>query len=120
MKFVNSELLKDELLSCLEPLVKSHFNVRTVICDNHAANVSAFTKLLLQFGEDNESLFINFQSQKIYLFYDTVDLIKNVRNNLLIGKNGLYFHNSALLSFMMMLWKYLENCWMMLKKKIKN
>ena len=68
MTFINSELLKDELLNCLELLITGGFNVRTVICYNHAANVSTFTKLMLQFGEDNESLFINLQSQKIYLF----------------------------------------------------
>ena len=60
--FIKSELLKDELLNCLELLITGDFNMRPVICDNHAANVSAFTKLILQFGEDNESLFINFQS----------------------------------------------------------
>ena len=81
--FINSELLKDELLNCLQLSITGEFNVRTVIWDNHAANVSKFTKLILQFGEDNESLFIYFQSQKIYSFYDTVHLIKNVRNNLL-------------------------------------
>ena len=58
--FTNSELLKDELLNCLEFLITVGFNVRAVICDNHAANVSVFTKLILQFGEGNESLFINF------------------------------------------------------------
>ena len=69
VKFINSELLKDELLKCFELLVTTGgFNVRAVICGNHAANDSAFTKLILQFGEANESLFINFQSQKVYLF----------------------------------------------------
>ena len=74
--YINSELLKDELLNCLELLITGGFNVRAVIFDNHAANVSAFTKLMLQFGEDNESLFINFQSQMVYLFYNTVHLIR--------------------------------------------
>ena len=60
--FFNSELLKDGLLNCLELLITGGFNVRAVICDNHAANVSTFTKLILQFGEDNESLFINFHN----------------------------------------------------------
>ena len=64
--FINSELLKDELLNCLELLITGGFNVRAAICDNNAANVSAFTKLILQLGEYNESLFINFQSQKVY------------------------------------------------------
>ena len=64
--FINTELLKDELLNCLELFITGGFNVRAVICDNYVANVSTFTKLILQFGEDNESLFINFQLQKVY------------------------------------------------------
>ena len=96
--FINNELLKDELLNCLELLITGGFNVRAVICDNHAANVSAFTKLILQFGEDNESLFINFQSLKVYLFYDTVHLIKNVRNNL-FSKKRLVFPQFSFFEF---------------------
>ena len=88
--FIDSELLKDELLNCLELLITDGFNVRAVFCDNHAANVSAFTKLILQYGEDNEILFVNFQSQKVYLFYDTAHLIKDVRNNLLRQKRLVF------------------------------
>ena len=91
VKFINGELLKVELLKCFKLLVTTGgFNVRAVICGNHAANVSAFTKLILQFGEGNESFFINFQSQKVHLFYDTVHLIKNVRNNLLSKKRLVF------------------------------
>ena len=88
--FINSELLKDELLNCSELLIIFGFNVRVVICDNHEANVSTFTKLIFQFGDDNEIWFINLQSQKFYLFYDTVHLIKNVRNNLLSKKQLVF------------------------------
>ena len=99
VKFINGELLKDELLKCFELLVTTGgFNVRAVICGNHTANVSAFTKLILQFGEGNESLFINFQSQKVHLFYDTVHLIKNVRNNLL-SKKRLVFPQFSFFEF---------------------
>ena len=38
-------------------LMASGFNARAVICDNHAADTSPFTKLILQFGEDNKTLF---------------------------------------------------------------
>ena len=96
--FINSELLKDELLNCLELLRTGGFNVRAVICDNHAVNVSAFTKLILQFGEDNKSLFINFQLQNVYLFYDTAHLIKNVRNSLL-SKKRLVFPQFSFIEF---------------------
>ena len=57
--FINTEFLEDRL----ELLITGSFNVRGVICDNHTANVSTFTKFIMQFGEDNDSLFINFQLQ---------------------------------------------------------
>ena len=98
LTFINSELLKDKLLNCSELLTIFGFNVRVVICDNHAANVSTLTKLIFQFGEDNESLFINLQSQKFYLFYDSVHLIKNVRNNLL-SKKWLVFPQFSFFEF---------------------
>ena len=44
----------------------------------------------MQYGEDNEILFVNFQSQKVYLFYDTAHLIKDVRNNLLRQKRLVF------------------------------
>ena len=114
--FIKSELLKDELLNCLELLITGGFNVRPVICDNYAANVSAFTKLILQFGDDNESLFINFQSLKVYLFYSTVHLIKNVRNYLLSKKRLVFpqfsffeFNDDAIVNPAEMPWKLLHD-----------
>ena len=92
--FLNSELLKDELLNCLELLITGRFNMRADICDNHAVNVS-----VLQFGEDNESLLImRINKQKVYLFYNTLHLIKNVRNNLL-SKKQLVFQQFRFFEF---------------------
>ena len=89
--FINSELLKDELLNCLELLITGGFNVRAVICDNHAANVSAFTKLILQFGEDNESLFINFQWKLInkrFIYFTTPSILSKMLEITCLAKNG--------------------------------
>ena len=44
------------------------------------------------------SLFINFQLQKVYLFYEIFHLIKNVRNNLL-SKKRLVFLQFSFLEF---------------------
>ena len=43
---LNSDWLKSEILNLIEFLIKNSFNVRGVVCDNHASNVSSFTKLL--------------------------------------------------------------------------
>ena len=80
----------------MELLITGGFNIRAVICDHHAANVSAFTKLILQFGEDNESF--SFQSQKFYLFYGNDHHIKKVRNNLL-SKKRLVFPQFSFFEF---------------------
>ena len=45
VKFIISELLKDELLNCLELIITGDFNVSPVICDNHAANVPDIYKI---------------------------------------------------------------------------
>ena len=41
----NGQWLKSELLHCLNTLHKNEFNIRAVVCDNHASNVSAYRKL---------------------------------------------------------------------------
>ena len=43
-------------------------------------------------------MFTNFQSQKVYLFYDNVHLIKNLRNNLL-SKTRLVFPQFSVFEF---------------------
>jgi hypothetical protein len=88
------EWVKEEMLDCLKKLQESGFNVRGVVCDNHSTNVLAYKTLLKEFGQSPDDLFIILNGQKIYLFYDTVHLIKNVRNNLLNRKRFLFpeFH----------------------------
>ena len=88
---LNSDWLKSEILNLIQFLIKNSFNVRGVVCDNHGSNVSSFTRLLDTHGE-KKGLFINVKSQKIYLFFDTAHLIKNIRNNLL-NKKSLIFQN---------------------------
>ena len=73
----------DELISALH---KCGFNVRAVISDNHSTNVSAFGSLLKSYGmKDSPDTIIHpsRKNGKIYLFYDSVHLLKNIRNNLL-------------------------------------
>ena len=70
----------------LESLHKCGFHVRAVICDNHSTNVSAFSLLLKKYGIKDSPDAIKHPSRKegkIYLFYDSVHLLKNIRNNLL-------------------------------------
>ena len=64
--------------------------MRPIICDNHPSNVSAFKKLLECSNQDHDNLFMLYESRKFYLCFDTVRLIKNVRNNLLNHKRFLF------------------------------
>jgi len=87
---INGEWLKNELLDCLTTLQENGFNVRGIVCDNHASNVAAYKKLLLACNSNPEDLSIYLNSKKIYLFYDSVHLIKNIRNNLLQRKRFIF------------------------------
>ena len=71
------------------------FYVRAVICDNHSVNVSAFSLLKKAHSpsKSTKDLYIYHVSSKdikIYLFYDSVHLLKNIRNNLL-GRQRFIF-----------------------------
>ena len=87
---INADLLKEELIYCLEILCRPGFNVRAIVCDNHPSNVSSFKILLQHFNQDPDELFIWFELRKIYLFYDAAHLVKNIRNNLLNYKRFIF------------------------------
>ena len=75
--------LKTELLDSLKILSNCGFQVSAIVCDNRPSNVSSFKKLLEHVNQNPDELYMLHKSRKIYLCYDTVHLIKNVRNNLL-------------------------------------
>ena len=77
--------LQRQIDATIYTLHEKEFNVRAVICDNHASNVCAYKHLLLAYGHTSKPDTITHPSngQSIYLFYDAVHLIKNIRNNLL-------------------------------------
>ena len=78
-------------MDCLEDLRRSGFQVRGIVADNHSSNVAAFKILLNNNPGDKQHYFIppNTES-KTYVFFDTVHLIKNIRNNLLHCKKFVF------------------------------
>ena len=72
--------------------------MKGVVCDNHSSNVSAYRKLLSEYCSNDSDLSITVNAEKIYLFFDTVQLMKIIRNNLLARKKFLFppFHSDAL------------------------
>ena len=87
---IDANWIKTELLDYLEILYNCGFRVRTIVCDNHPSNVSSFKKLLEDVNQNPDELYMLHKSRKIYLCYDAVHLIKNVRNNLLKCKRFIF------------------------------
>ena len=92
---ISGEWLKPQILESLCSLHNAGFYVRAVITDNHSVNVAAFSLLKKQFSPNNsdEDMFIIHPSEitrKVYLFYDSVHLLKNIRNNLLNAKRFIF------------------------------
>ena len=79
-----------ELLDSLAILSNCGFRVRAIVCDSHPRNVSSFKKRLEHINQNSDELYMLHKSRKICLCYDAVNLIKNVRSNLLKYKRFIF------------------------------
>lgn len=84
------EIICNGILNCLAVLFKGKFLTRAIISDNHKTNIRAFhhlSKAYPIFGKTNCIFNTHCSLQHIDLIFDTVHLIKNVRNNLLAARS---------------------------------
>ena len=83
---IEGQWLSEHIDNCITSLNSVGYNVCAIISDNHSTNVLAFKCLFNMHGnEDKGGNIINHQSNTanhIYLFFDPVDLLKNISNNL--------------------------------------
>jgi hypothetical protein len=90
---LNGDFIAEHLFDVIAKLSNIGFNVRGTVCDDHSTNVSAYTKLSKKYG-DIGAYFIYHPSYegglKTYLLFDSVHLIKNIRNNLLSRKKLVF------------------------------
>ena len=88
---IEGEWLANEISSCLEDLANAGFKVRATVSDNHSSNVRAFKCLHAKYPGDKKH-YINFPgiNNRLYLFFDTVHLLKNIRNNLFNYKKFVF------------------------------
>ena len=82
---LSSKIVSNGILNCLENLTYEKFNPRAVISDNHRTNISSFNYLMNTYPvPEKKYCIINPNTSLIvYFFFDTVHLIKNIRNNLI-------------------------------------
>ena len=72
-------------------LINSGFFIRAVVADNHSANVNAFNILLDKFeGDKMHYITLPNPPPKIFLFFDSVHLLKNIRKSLLNKKKFIF------------------------------
>ena len=95
---IEREWIRNEILHCLQVLQDLGFKVRGVVCDDHSSNVSAFKKLLAIYGPSDNDLAIEYNNQKVYLFFDVVHLMKNIRNNLSQQEKDFFCHHFLLVN----------------------
>ena len=87
---ITGEWLCCQMEETLETMCTSSFKVRAVITDNHATNVLAFKILRSKYGVEDNDLYFTFMENKIFNLYDSVHLMKNIRNNLLNAKRFVF------------------------------
>ena len=82
-----------QIAETIQSLHKIGFHVRAVISDNHLSNVAAFNDLLSKFRyalHENTILYPSTTDRISYLFFDSVHLLKNIRNNLLNSRRFIF------------------------------
>ena len=89
---IEREWIQNEIWHYLLVLQDLGFKVRGVVCDDHSSTVFAFKMLLATYGPSDDDLAIEYNNQKVYLFFDIVHLMKYIRNNLLNRKNFFSQH----------------------------
>ena len=73
-------------------LTSSEFCVQGIASDNNSSNVHAFSSLFAMFNSNSHQYIKHPENfdKKTYLFYDTVHIMKNIRNKLLTGKKFFF------------------------------
>ena len=78
-------------MSCMNDLIQIGFKIRGLVTDNHSTNVAAFNILLNENDGDKKQHFcLPNADQRTYIFFDSVHLVKNIRNNLLNEKKFVF------------------------------
>ena len=78
---IEGKWLSGQIIETIQSLHEIGFHLRAVISNNHPSNVSAFNELFSKYGSEsheNAILHHSTSGQRIYLFYDSVHLLKNV------------------------------------------
>ena len=68
--------------------MEKKFSVGGIVCDKHVSDLPAFSRKLREYGQNNEVLFIKKSWRKV--FFGSVHLINNIRNNLLNKKRFVF------------------------------
>ena len=90
---IEGKWLALQIAESIQTLHEIGFHVRAVISDNHPSNVAAFNDLYFKYGcSSHENLILHPSSsdRSIYMFFDSVHLLKNIRNNLLNSKRLIF------------------------------
>ena len=88
----SGEWLADKMSNCTDDIASAEFCARGIVTDNHVSNEHAFSSLTAISNSDLHQ-YINHSGnfgKKKYLFYDTVHIMNNIRNNLLNGKKFIF------------------------------
>ena len=112
--------LSEQIDECIHTLNKTGFNIVTVISNNHSTNVSVFNILIKKHPHTKKDISImNHPSNinnGIYLFFDSVHLLKNIRNDLFNSKRFIFpqsnfdeFYDSINLDAGEVTWKLLHD-----------
>ena len=108
---IEGKWLYGQIIESIQSLHEIGFHVRAVISDNHPSKVSAFNELFTKYESElheNVILYYSASDRRTYLFYDSVHLLKNVRNNLLNFRRIVFLNFIFLTLLVFLLRRFME------------
>ena len=109
--------LTDEIEESLSTLSDAGLSTHAIITDNHSTNLTAFKMLIAKY-ESSTNYYFHFQSKKISTLFDSVHLIRNIRNNLLNAK--VFEDKSLRIIYMLVVVKFVGSYFTVFMKRIAN
>ena len=88
----DGQWLCENISTNIEKLATAGFCFRGIVTDNHSSNVNAFASLKKLY-ESYSNIYFEHPAnngKRTYMFFDTVHLVKNIRNNLRNAKKFVF------------------------------
>ena len=111
-------------MNFIELLMEKNIFVGGIVCDNHASNISPFSKMLCEYGQDSESFYLLKKVREKFIQSMIWYILSTILGITCWMRKDLFFHHLILVYFVMIFMSHIvydkyEESGVNLKKALK-